>query len=136
MTPPMVYTRFLQWFENCAAATGIYTVGALVYNILRKKENRHAEHVLILAGVLVYIALSILNIKIFHYSMQSLAFGLSEISMTVMIFINMIALVLGFFRTETELDKALKAERENAGDQPSPGQDEPAENRFYGEHFT
>lgn len=106
LTPPMIYTRFLLWFQLCSAIIGIYVLVALVYNVARKSNNRHMEHFLILTGSLVFIILSILNIQIHRSSGYSLPLGLSEIGMIVLIFVNMIALVLQFSRTEAELDKA------------------------------
>jgi signal transduction histidine kinase len=112
LTPPILYTRYILWFEVCAAAAGVYTAAALVYNVARRKDNRHLEHALILVGALAYIALSILNIHVFYTSNQRLALGLTETGMVVMILINMIALMLRFSRIETELARARRMEME------------------------
>lgn len=112
LTPPIIYTRFILWFQLVAIPFGIYVAAALIYNVLRKKDNRHAEHVLIFIGAIVFIALSILDIQIHRSSGQSLALGLSQVGMIVLILVNMIALVLQFSRTEAELDKARMSEQE------------------------
>jgi len=112
-TLPIIYTRFIFWFEVCAAATGVYTICALIWNIARKKDNRYPEHVLILTSMLIYAALSIIDIRVFgSHVNHSTALGLHDISMIVLIFINMIALVLKFFRTETALSDSLRMEKE------------------------
>lgn len=115
LTPPLVYTWYILWFEICAVTAGVYTIAALVFNVIRKRDNRHPEHVLILAGTLIYIALSILNIRVFYSTNQRLALGLSETGMVVLIFINMIALMLRFHRIEAELERARRAELEMRG---------------------
>ncbi len=111
LTPPIIYTRFVLWFQLCSMLIGIYVAAALLYNVVRKKDNRHMEHLLILAGSLIFIVLSILDIQI-HRTGYSLPLGLSGTGMIVLIFANMIALVLQFSRTETELGEAHRSERE------------------------
>jgi signal transduction histidine kinase len=105
------YTRLMLWFQICSAVTGIYVVAALLLNVVRKKDNRHMENLLVLLGSLIFIIMSILDIQI-HRSGGSLTLGLSEIGMIVLIFASMIALVLQFSRTETELDMAKRRELE------------------------
>jgi len=112
LTPPMIYTRFMLCFQICSAVTGISVLAALVYNVIRRKDNRHMEHLLILSGSLIFISMSILDIQIHRSGGYSLPLGLSEAGMIVLIFASMIALVLQFSRTETELDKARQHERE------------------------
>lgn len=111
LTPPIIYTRFMLWFELCSAAVGIYLLAALVYNVTRKKDNRHPEHLLILSGSLIFIIMAIMDIQIHRSRGYTLPLGLSEIGMMVMIFVNMIALALQFSSTETELDKARRNEQ-------------------------
>ncbi|HEX2946111.1 MAG TPA: sensor histidine kinase [Clostridia bacterium] len=112
LTPPIIYTRFVLWFQLCSALVGIYVLTALVYNVVRKNDNRHMEHLLILSGSLIFIVMSILDIQIHRSGGYSIPLGLSETGMMIMIFINMIALILQFSRTETELDKARRNEQE------------------------
>jgi signal transduction histidine kinase len=112
LMPPLIYTKFMLCFQICSAAVGIYVLVALVYSVIRKKENRHMEHFLILSGSLIFIFMSILDIQIYRSSGHSLPLGLSEAGMIVLIFASMIALVLQFSRTETELDKARQRELE------------------------
>ncbi len=110
LTPPIIYTRFVLLFQLCSAVVGIYVLTALAYNVVRKDENRHMEHLLILSGSLIFIIMSILDIQIHRSGGYSLPLGLSEIGMIVLIFVSMIALVLQFSRTEAELDKARQHE--------------------------
>lgn len=112
LMPPIIYTRFVLWLELCSAVAGIYVLVALVNNVVRKSDNRHMEHLLILSGSLIFIVMSILDIQIHRSGGYSFPLGLSEIGMMIMIFVNMIALVLQFSRTETELDKARLNEQE------------------------
>ncbi len=112
LTPPIIFTRFVLWFQLCASVVGIYVLAALVYNVVQKNDNRHMEHLLILSGSLVFIIMSILDIQIHRSGKYGFPLGLSEIGMVVMIFVNMIALVFQFSRTETELGKALRNEQE------------------------
>lgn len=112
LTPPITYTGFILWFQVAAIPFGIYVAVALIYNAVRKKDNRHTEHVLIFIGVLVFITLSILDIQIYRSSGQSLAMGLSETGMMAFIFVNMLALALQFSHTEAELDEARRREKE------------------------
>jgi Signal transduction histidine kinase len=112
VTPPIIYTRFVLWFQLCSAAFGIYMLAALVYNVALKNDNRHMEHFLILSGSLIFIVMSILDIQIHRSGGYSIPLGLSEIGMIVLIFASMIALVLQFSRTETELDRARQHELE------------------------
>ncbi|MEA4921408.1 MAG: sensor histidine kinase [Clostridiaceae bacterium] len=112
LTPPLIYTRFILWFQLCSAIVGIYVLAALVYNVVHKNSNRHMEHFLILSGSLIFIVMSIMDIQIHRSGGYSIPLGLSEIGMMVMIFINMIALVLQFSRTEKELDMARQHELE------------------------
>jgi signal transduction histidine kinase len=112
LTPPIIYTGFILWFQFAAIPFGIYVAIALVHNVIRKKDNRHTEHVLIFIGAIVFITLSILDIQIYRSSGQSLAMGLSETGMMVFIFFNMLALDLQFSRTEAELDEARRREKE------------------------
>jgi signal transduction histidine kinase len=111
-TPPIIYTSFILWFQLSAIPFGIYVSAALIYNAVRKKDNRHTEHVLIFIGALIFITLSILDIQIHRSSGQNLVLGLSETGMMVFIFVNMIALALQFSRTEAELDEARRREKE------------------------
>jgi signal transduction histidine kinase len=87
-------------------------LAALIYNVARKKDNRHMEHFLILSGSLIFIVMSILDIQIHRTGSFGLPIGLSEIGMIILIFTSMIALVLQFSRTEDELDKARQHEME------------------------
>jgi len=112
VTPPIFYTRLMPWFQLCSAVVGIYVLAALLYNVARKNDNRHMEHLLILSGSLVFIVMSILDIQIHRSGGYSVPLGLSEIGMIVMIFASMIALVLQFSRTEAELDRARRHEME------------------------
>jgi len=112
LTPPIIFTGFILWFQLAAIPFGIYVALALIYNVLRKKDNRHTEHVLIFTGAVVFITLSILDIQIHRSSGQSLALGLSETGMMVFIFFNMLALAVQFSRTEAQLDEARRREQE------------------------
>lgn len=112
LTPPIIYTRFALWFQLCSSVVGIYVLAALVYNVIRKNDNRHMEHLLILSGSFIFIVMSILDIQIHRSGGYSFLLGLSETGMVVLIFASMIALVLQFSRTETELDKARLHELE------------------------
>lgn len=112
LIPPVIYTRFVLWFELCSAAVGIYVLAALIYNVVRRYDNRHMEHLLIFSGALIFIVMSIVDIQIHRSWGYSLPLGLSEIGMMIMIFVNMVALVLQFSRTENELDQARRNERE------------------------
>jgi hypothetical protein len=78
LTPPITYTRFVLGFQLCSAAVGMYVLAALVYNVARKNDNRHMEHLLIFSGSLIFIVMSILDIQM-HRSGYSLPLGLSEI---------------------------------------------------------
>ncbi|NLI93678.1 MAG: hypothetical protein GX434_16245 [Peptococcaceae bacterium] len=111
-TPPIVYTRFMPWFQYGAVMFGVYVAVALACNVVRKKDNRHTEHVLIFIGTLIFIVLSVINVQTHRAGGYSRALGLSETGMLVMIFANMVALTLQFARTEAELDKARQSERE------------------------
>ncbi|WP_092643001.1 sensor histidine kinase [Acetanaerobacterium elongatum] len=108
--PAVIYTGFMLWFQLIAALFGIYVAAALIYNVARKKENRHTEHLLIFTGVLIFITLSILDIQLHRSGMNFLMLGLSETGMIIFIFVNMLALVLQFSRTEAELDTARRNE--------------------------
>ena len=112
LTPPIIYTGFILWFQLAAIPFGIYVAVALTYNAVRKKDNRHTEHVLIFTGAIVFITMSILDIQIHRSSGQRLAMGLSETGMMVFIFFNMLALALQFSRTEAELEEAHRREKE------------------------
>jgi len=112
LTTPITYTGFILWFQLAAIPFGIYVAAALIYNAVRKKDNRHTEHVLIFTGAIVFITLSILDIQIHRSSGQSLAMGLSETGMMVFIFVNMLALAVQFSRTEDELYEAHRREKE------------------------
>ncbi|HYE83779.1 MAG TPA: ATP-binding protein [Clostridia bacterium] len=112
LTPPRSYTGFILWFQFGSVLFGIYVTAALVYNVVRKKDNRHIEHVLILIGGFVFILLSAMDVQIHRSGGFSLALGLSQVGMIVLIFTNMIALALQFSRTEAELDKARRSELE------------------------
>ncbi len=112
LTPPIFYTRFMLWFQICSVFFGIYIVIALIYNIVRKQNNRHMEHILILIGAFVFIVLSIMDIQIHRSSGYSYALGLAEAGMMAMIIVNMIALTVQFSRNETELYIARQSEHE------------------------
>jgi len=106
LTPPVVYTRFMFGFQAGTGVFGVYVAAALIFNVARKKDNRHPEHALIFVGALVFIVLSLINIQVHRAGGYSRALGLSETGMLVLIFANMVALTLQFSRTEAELDKA------------------------------
>lgn len=112
LTPPIIFTGFILWFQLAAIPFGFYTAIALVLNVIRKNDNRHTEHILIFTGAIVFITLSILDIQIHRSSGRSLAMGLSETGMMVFIFVNMLALDLQFSRAEAELDEARRREKE------------------------
>ncbi len=109
---PLTYTSFIIWFQLLGALFGLYVVAMLAYNIIRVKDNRHTEHVLILVGGLAFIVLSVLDIQIHRSGGYSRPLGLMETGMMVFIFSNMIALILKFSHTEIELDEAHQKEQE------------------------
>jgi signal transduction histidine kinase len=112
--PPLFYTKHVRSFELCATITGMYIVLAILYNLLRKKTNRRPETFLILSGVFAYIALSYLTTRVYRISGYNLALGLSDASIVILFIANMIALIIFFSRTETELSCSLFREREMA----------------------
>lgn len=112
LTPPRFYTGFILWFQLGAVLFGIYVAAAIIYNVVWKKNNRHAEHILIFIGALTFILLSVLDIRIHRESGFAFTLGLSQVGMVILIFTNMIALALLFSRNEAELDKARKHELE------------------------
>lgn len=109
--PPLIYTRFLPWFLVFAAGTGLYVSYMLIGNLVRKKAKWYPEHVLLMAGVLIYILLSILNMWIFHTAWQNVFIGLSKMSTVIFIFINFIVFILRFFRLDK---KNIALEKANA----------------------
>lgn len=111
-TPPLVFTRYILWFQVLSALMGLYLAAALAHNAWRKKDNRQPEHILVLSGALVFILLSILDIQVHRSSGYALGMGLSGSAMIILIFTNMLALALQFSRTETQLDDARRIEAE------------------------
>lgn len=109
--PPLFYTRFLQWYLVCIAATGLYVSYILIENLVRKKANWHLEHFLLMAGVSIYILLSILNMWIFHTAWQNAFIGFSKMSTVLFIFINFNGFILRFFRLDK---KNVALEKANA----------------------
>lgn len=109
---PLFYTRFILPFQIGTAAVGFYLLAALLWNIARNRDSRHAEHGLILTGATAFIVLSVWDIQTHRAGGFALGLGLAETGMLVMTFASMLALVLRFSRTENELNLARKKELE------------------------
>ncbi len=112
LTPPIIYTRYILWFEIAAAMIGIYVVAALIYSAIRRKKDRYAEHYLVFVGASLFIIMSIIDIQVHRSGGYSLPLGLAETGILIFIFFNMIALTLQFSRTDMQLDAARRSERE------------------------
>ncbi len=110
--PPLIYTRFMLWFVICSALVGLYISVVLIYNVVLNKVNLHREHVLLFVGILIYIILSILNIWVFRTIWRSASLGLANMGMIILISINIIALILRFFRVQENLEEMRQREQE------------------------
>lgn len=109
---PLFYTRFMLPFQISTAVVGLYVLTALLWNIARNRDSRHAEHGLVLTGAVAFIVLSAWDIQMHRAGGYALGLGLAEIGMLVMTVASMLALVLRFSRTEAELNIARKNELE------------------------
>jgi len=116
LTPPLLFTRFVTATVWIYALSGVYLLAAILVSILYKKRTAVLsvpEQALLLAGFLIYMLLSVMGIHSHMYYTNSL-WGLDypETGMMAFLFINILALALGFARTERELDEAHRSERE------------------------
>lgn len=116
LTPPLVFTRFVTATIWIYALFGVYLLTAILVSVLYIKRPAvllASEQVLLLVGCFIYLLLSALGIHS-HMFNTRLLWGLDypETGMMVFLFINILALTLGFARTERDLDSARQAERE------------------------
>lgn len=115
VTQTFVFTRYAVIITGVCAAFGGYLLISIAVCALRKKLTSPLsgmERLVLLFGTGVYGALSIIGA--WTHQTASLLLGLDypQVGMTVFLFINILALTLGFSRTQRELDQALKNERE------------------------
>lgn len=113
LTNPAIYTKYLFVFQISGACFLIYATAMLIYYFLVRKESHKTEYLLLFAGVLCFVPLSILDIYHHVHWGYRLPLGLTNSGMMLFILANMVSLVTGFARTEIERDEALQAEQES-----------------------
>lgn len=108
---PVVYSGLLNYYFFLAAPCGLYIVVMLIFSL----KQRRLENTLTFIGVLVFFICAVNDM--FYYHNQRLIGRLTEPGMLVFLFANMMALTIGFHRTEESLSalkqSALELEEQN-----------------------
>jgi len=115
LTPPLTFTRHAAVFTWVYVLFSAYLLATVLISVLHKKRAAAlppAEQLLLLAGFLIYLLLAALGIRAHRYNTYLWGLDYPQVGMMAFLFINILALVLGFARTERELDKARRSERE------------------------
>lgn len=110
-TKPLFYTRFIVPFQVTTALLGVFFIMCIVNSMARDKHNRHPQHFLVIGGLAAFLVLGIPDIFLHQLGFRSMPVNLTQIGMMVCVFANMLALVLGYSRTEKELNEALVKEQ-------------------------
>lgn len=115
LAPTTVFTRYpVELSLACISFVG-YLLLTVLWRFLRgtlSSALSRPERRLLLIGLMIFAALSAADI--FAHQRALLLFGLpyQAVGMTVFLFVNMLALVMGFSRTEQELSAVRESERE------------------------
>lgn len=115
LTRPIVFTRFIVFFSGAYAAFGIYLLASVVATNLRGKKPSplsRAEQWLLLFGLGVYAALSALGVYAHQRSIVLLGLDFPQVGMMMFLFLSILALALGFARTDRALGEACRVEHE------------------------
>jgi signal transduction histidine kinase len=115
VAPPITFTRFTVASTVVYAAFGLYILVSVIIAVLRKKRPfvlSRAEQWLLLLGVFVYAVFSALGVWAHQWAVVLMGLDYPVVGMMLFLFLNILALAIGFTRTERELDEARKVERE------------------------
>ncbi|MDR0512863.1 MAG: sensor histidine kinase [Treponema sp.] len=111
VTDSMIYSR-LQIHYNVAVI--VFSTAVLVNIFLvaiKNPEKRHIEHILILSGTAANVILGFAEVALRNATPQAAA-NYTQTGTLIFLFINIIALVLYFRRTENELAEANEQQRQ------------------------
>lgn len=112
---PLVFTRYVTPSLVVYVAFGAYVLLAVVISIICKKSQAvlsGPEQILLLTGLSVYLLMSAFGVSAHSNNFRLWGLDYPQVGMMVFLFLNILALALGFSRTELELDKAHRNERE------------------------
>jgi len=112
VTPSTVYTRFLPCMQYGILLYVLAGIFLLTRSMVKDRESRRLEHILILLGSAAYMMLAFSDIIRHGLGGFYDDVNMTQIGMMVFVFANTLALALNFTRTETELEKARVSERE------------------------
>lgn len=115
LTPPIIFTEHFKWAIALCSIPALGILISVFYDAARNRlisQLSWTERRLLFAGLIFYTALSLMNF--FTHGLPLLLFGLeySEAGTLLLLLINMLVLILGFYRTERELDTAKARECE------------------------
>ena len=115
LTPTAYFTRYTAWLVGGYAVFVSCLLLAVLITALGQKLTSplsDAEQILFLFGLVIYASFSVFGIYGHQNSLSLWGLDYPQVGMIVFLFLNMLALVLGFARTERELDEARRSERE------------------------
>lgn len=115
ITQPLLFTQFSESAKTIYAAFCAYLLLAGIIKTLLKKATPALPGIsqaLMLVGFFVYVLLSALGINAHKNAYYLWGLDYPQVGMMAFLFLNILALVLGFARTERELDEARRSERE------------------------
>lgn len=117
LTPPLVFTRYGDTAKVIYAAFCAYLLLAGVVKTLLKKTAPalpSMSQVLLLLGFSVYVLLSALGINAHNNAYTLWGLDYPQVGMMVFVFLNILALVLGFAHTERAMAESRRKEQEYA----------------------
>lgn len=113
--PPIIFSHYIMWIVLSCAIFPIILLLSVFFDMLRKNlisPLSVAELRLLLSGLLFYATFLLFGTYTHNRFIYLFGWDYTEIGIMVFLFINMLALVLSFSRTEQELQVAIHSQRE------------------------
>jgi signal transduction histidine kinase len=117
LAPPVIFTRYAVAFGLAYAAFGVYLLAAIIAALIRKKITSplsRTEQWILLFGLFVYAVFSAAGVWAHQWAVVIMGLDYPVVGMMIFLFLNILALALGFTRTERELHEARRGELETA----------------------
>lgn len=115
LVPPVVFSHYATLFVGTYAGLVSCLLLAVLRAALRKKLTSPlsgTEQILLLCALVVYMICSVTGIYAHQSAIYLWGLDYPQVGTMAFLFINVMALVLGFARTESERDEAYRRERE------------------------
>ncbi|MCC8022193.1 MAG: HAMP domain-containing histidine kinase [Clostridiales bacterium] len=110
---PLTTTKYLFVYQYVMILVGVAAILACVRNTIRSKSYRSPEHLLFLTAVVLFAVFATVDTSLYLAKVEwQYQTRLLQTGMMVFLFVNMLVQILGFFRTEHELQQVQQTERE------------------------